>query len=389
MRMPRRHRASLSISASCIAVLTLCSASAQAQSAITLYGVLDQGIDFTNNAGGQRTYKMQSADISGERWGLKGTEDLGGGLSAIFTLESGFDSTNGTAKQGGRMFGRQAFVGLSDKRLGTVTFGRQYDSLVDFVSGLTAGGNWAGGTASHPYDNDNTGNSFRIDNAVKYTSPSFDGLTFTGTYAFSNQTTGFSDNREYSIGAQYLRGPLTVAAAFVNVNRPGMNMQGALASDSTNFVASHQRIWGGGVNYQINLVTLGLVYTHSDVNRPEGAAYATAAGQSVDSMKFDNVEINARYQMTPAFSTGLAYTYTQASVARDGDKPSPKWHQLSGIADYNLSKRTDVYALLGYQRRAGDATGTSLDTALINGVAAGPSSNRGQVVGRVGVRHLF
>ncbi len=389
MRTRRRFHVPSSLSVGCIALLSLFSTATHAQSAITLYGVLDQGIDFTNNAGGNRTFKLQSADLSGERWGLKGSEDLGGGLSAIFTLESGFNSSNGAAMQGGRMFGRQAFVGLSDKRLGTVTFGRQYDSLVDFVAGLTANGNWGGGTASHPYDNDNTANSFRIDNAVKYTSPSFAGLTFSGTYAFSNQSTGLSDNREYSVGAQYVNGPLTAAAAYVNVNRPGMNAQGALPSDSTNFIAAHQRIWGAGVNYQINLVTLGVIYTHSDIGQPKGATYANAAGQTPDALKFDNIEVNARYQMTPAFSTGVAYTYTQGSVARAGDKRSPKWHQVSGIADYNLSKRTDVYALLGYQRMAGDATGTALDTALINGAAAAPSSNRGQVVGRVGVRHLF
>lgn len=137
---------------------------------------------------------MQSGYVQGSRWGLKGTEDLGGGLSALFQLENGFNLNNGKLGQGGLEFGRQAFVGLSDAKYGTVTLGRQYDSLVDFLAPTTANGNWAGYLFSHPYDNDNTDNTFRVNNTIKYASPTIAGFQFGGTYSFSNDT-NFAKNR--------------------------------------------------------------------------------------------------------------------------------------------------------------------------------------------------
>lgn len=104
-----------------------------AQSSVTLYGIIDVGLVFNNNAGGQKQYFMSSGNIQGSRWGLRGTEDLGGGLSALFVLENGFSVNNGRLAQGGDEFGRQAYVGLSSTSIGTLTLGRQYDSIVDFT----------------------------------------------------------------------------------------------------------------------------------------------------------------------------------------------------------------------------------------------------------------
>src|ERR1700689_1793480 len=82
-----------------------------AQSSITLYGVLDEGINYTNNAGDKSAYQLESGYAQGSRWGLKGSEDLGSGLKAIFDLENGFDVNSGARGQGGRTICRQAFVG--------------------------------------------------------------------------------------------------------------------------------------------------------------------------------------------------------------------------------------------------------------------------------------
>jgi predicted porin len=84
-----------------------------AQTSITLYGVIDEGINYTSNAGDKSAYQLESGYAQGSRWGLKGSEDLGSGLKAIFDLENGFDASTGAFGQGGRMFGRQAFVGLT------------------------------------------------------------------------------------------------------------------------------------------------------------------------------------------------------------------------------------------------------------------------------------
>uniref|UniRef100_UPI0011842E36 porin n=1 Tax=Paraburkholderia sp. BCC1884 TaxID=2562668 RepID=UPI0011842E36 len=164
---------------------------AHAQSSVTLYGVLDAGITYQSNVAGKSRWS-EGTGIDQSLFGLRGSEDLGGGLKAIFTLESGFNLGNGRFSNDGGMFNRQAFVGLSSQ-YGTVTLGRQYDSMVDYFALTTANGNWAGYLFSHPYDNDNTDNSFRLNNSVKYTSPDINGLHFGGTYAFSNDT-GFSNN---------------------------------------------------------------------------------------------------------------------------------------------------------------------------------------------------
>ncbi|MGN4074153.1 porin, partial [Burkholderia gladioli] len=113
-----------------LAVTAAAASPALAQSSVTLYGVIDEGLNYTNNIGGKGgAVELTSGYAQGSRWGLRGTEDLGGGLAAIFTLENGFDASSGKAQEGGRMFGRQAYVGLQDKRYGTVTLGRQYDSM--------------------------------------------------------------------------------------------------------------------------------------------------------------------------------------------------------------------------------------------------------------------
>ncbi len=92
------------------ALASLAAPSAFAQSSVTLYGVLDEGIDYTNNAGRGAVWEMASGYAQGSRWGLKGSEDLGGGMKAVFQLENGFDVSSGRLGQGGRMFGRQAYA---------------------------------------------------------------------------------------------------------------------------------------------------------------------------------------------------------------------------------------------------------------------------------------
>src|SRR6516165_3537412 len=131
---------------------------------------------YIHNSGGHSTQVlMTSGAESGSRFGLKGSEDLGGGLKAIFQIENGFNSTNGKLGQGSRMFGRQAYVGLAGNGWGTVTLGRQYDPVVDLVQPVQ-GDNWLGGFFTSPGDIDNADNSVRFNNAVKWASPNWSGL---------------------------------------------------------------------------------------------------------------------------------------------------------------------------------------------------------------------
>src|SRR6478735_2736465 len=90
---------------------------AGAQSSVVLYGIVDGGITYTNNQQGHSAWQATGGNESGPRWGLLGSEDLGGGLKANFKLENGFNVMNGTAMQAGRMVGRQAWVGMSSEKL--------------------------------------------------------------------------------------------------------------------------------------------------------------------------------------------------------------------------------------------------------------------------------
>ena len=366
-------------------------APAFAQSTVTLYGVVDEGFDFTNNVRGNKVYELQSGYVQGSRWGLKGAEDLGGGLKAVFQLENGFNVNNGALGQGSRMFGRQAYVGLASDKFGTVTLGRQYDSLVDYLAQTTANGNWAGYMFAHPYDNDNTDNSFRVDNTVKYASPSFAGFQFGGTYSFSNST-NFANNRQYSVGAQYANGGLLVAAAYLQANNPGATTGGAISSTGdSNFAATRMRIFGAGVNYTFGPATLGFAYTNSYFTQPTGTEYVgsiTPAAGTLSSLRFENFELNGKYQLTPALFLGAMYTYTRASFNATSGNRNPNYQTVGLMADYNLSKRTDVYVQGAYQHVGGDSTGTALDVAYVPG-AADVSSNRSQLITRVAIRHKF
>ncbi|MGN4224170.1 porin, partial [Burkholderia gladioli] len=112
------------------------SCGAHAQSSVTLFGVLDEGINYTSNAGGHSAWQQTSVDLVTSRWGIKGNEDLGGGLHAIFDLESGFQVDSGRIYYGDRVFGYQSYVGLQSERFGTITFGRQFDTVADTIAPL-------------------------------------------------------------------------------------------------------------------------------------------------------------------------------------------------------------------------------------------------------------
>ena len=289
------------------------------------------------------------------------------------------------------MFGRQAFVGLSIDSYGTLTLGRQYDSVVDYLAQTTANGNWAGYLFAHPYDNDNTDNSFRLGNSVKYASPNLAGLQFGGVYAFSNDT-NFANNRAYSFGGQYQNGGLLVAAAYLQANNPGVGSAGAITSNDASFIAGRMRVFGGGINYTFGSATAGFAYTNSNYQNPTGNGYIglplAAPGVRLDTLKYQNFEINGKYQFTPAFFVGAQYVYTMTNYDASSGSVTPKIHSAGLMADYSLSKRTDVYAQGEYQRVTGASTQSILDNAFIPGTQA-PSSTGTQVAVRVALRHKF
>lgn len=374
-----------------VPALFVCGA-AHAQSTVTLYGVVDEGLNYTNNAGHGAALKMSSGDVLGSRFGLKGSEDLGGGLSAVFRLENGFNASNGALGQGGRMFGRQAYVGLSSTRYGTLTLGRQYDPTSDLFSAMTAAGNWAGNVASSPFDNDNADWDFRVNNSVKYTSPTVAGFSGEAMYAFSNTSGGFAENRVISAAGQYQTGGLTAVAGYLRIDHPGLGTAGAVTDDSVFDARKHETI-DAAVSYKFSKVLVGFAYSHANVDDPTGSAYFTEPitpqnGGTWTSWKFDNFQVNGQYFITPALWAGASYTYTIGHLDTTAGNYQPKWHTASLMLDYDLSKRTSFYVQGAYQHVQSANTGTQFDNAQTP-ASAGISSSPNQLVARVAMVQKF
>nr|WP_261314388.1 porin [Burkholderia latens] len=360
-----------------VAIAIAFAGAAHAQSTVTLYGIVDAGVTYANNAKGHALWQFTGGNESGPRWGLIGSEDLGGGLKANFRLENGFNVANGALGQGGRMFGRSAWVGLSGANWGAVTLGRQYNSTQDILGSLQMS-SFLAQYSTHPFDNDDINNTFRTNNAIKYVSPTIAGLQANLMYGFSNAT-GFANDNSWSAGFTYVHGPLNAGAAYARVNHPAASATGAVASDNYYPVAASvfgaglsgavsQQIWGAGASYTIGPATLGLLYTGSNFGQATGGA-----------LRFGNYEGSVRYLITPALMAAAGYTYTKVARGDDGGH----YQQVSAGLQYLLSKRTDVY-VNGFFQKASSGVGH----AWIDGTD-GPSSTQSQVAVVVGIRQKF
>ncbi|AIO32822.1 gram-negative porin family protein [Burkholderia cenocepacia] len=368
-----------------IAASSLVCEVASAQSSLTLYGLISTGIVYANNQKGtdrqgHSTWQFMSGPQQTPRWGLKGAEDLGGGLRAIFTLENGFNVGNGTLSQGGREFGRQAYLGLASNELGTLTFGRQYDEMATLCMFESACQFAAYGT--HIGDNDNVFDTFRVNNSVQYKSVEYLGLQFEALYAFSNKAGGFSDNNAYSAGTQYHNGPLSIGAAYVQINSPNdpSNSGGAVSGDygftspfisnpTTSSRTSKQRIFGAGGAYKLGPVNLSLLYTN-------------VRFQYLDTSRLtlQSAEVSLTDLVRADFLLGAAYIFTTGKYNPQAN--NPKWHQVNIGADYFLSKKTDLFLVSIYQRAAGDAQFAEIYTLS-------PSTTKTQISVVAGLRHKW
>lgn len=372
---------------------------ASAQSSVTLYGIVDLGLNYVSNSAGHRLYAMSSGVNNGSRFGLRGSEDLGAGLKAIFTLENGFDASNGKGVQGGLMFGRQAFVGLSSSRWGTVTLGRQYDSLVDFIGPFELGTNGGGNVSAHPGDLDNLNNNFRVNNAIKYKSPTFNGFTVGGVYSLGGVSGDVSRNQIYSLGASYSYGPFALAAAYMNARNPnvsyfGNSSQTTLTAATANtsspvysgfLSARTYQNMGAAASYRLGKTTFAASYTNIKFkDLGDTSSGPNPYGYSGD-VTFHNAEVNVRYQWTPSVLVGLAYDFTKSgSVNANG---GAKYHQVAADVTYSFSKRTVVYILGAYQHASGTNSLGNQAVASIN--LQSPSTSNNQSFVRVGLRHRF
>lgn len=352
---------------------------AGAHASVTMYGVADANIEYVNHlsatlptqAGfpgpGQSRVALGSGGLSGSRWGLRGTEDLGGALKALFVLENGFGIDDGRQTQSGRLFGRQAFVGLLSERAGRLTFGRQYTAIFDAFSNFSPSGY---STQYEPIAAQ-LGLDFRSDNTVKYTG-TFGAVTAIGNYSFGNGVLGAGENAGqsrrdtgYGAGLNYFAGGFGAALAFNRFN-PTLGTGGAVG----NF-----RKAGAALSYRAGPVKLMGGYRWGLNKAANGATI----------VRDDYYWAGVNYRATSALDLTLAFYYDDVKALAGRNVKNP-W-QVSLIADYSLSRRTDVYLTTAYVQHAGINFDTSA-VSFANGYFLG-SGHRSMTAVAVGMRHRF
>ena len=316
------------------------SGGALAQSSVTIYGVADAGLVLDKDAAGDRLTRVASGIASGSRIGFKGKEDLGGGLSANFVLESGFNIDTGTSGQGGLLFGRQAYVGLSGSA-GAVTLGRQYspyylalrDVADPFVIGLA-------GTASNLMVT-----NIRVDNMVQYTTPTYYKLSADLAYGFGEVADDNAKNRSVGGAVHYIDGPL-------NLTLTHHRKENALATQETRNTLLAAR-------YDFGVLQGNFGY---------------ADNRALDNSKSNDILLG--------FSAPFGATKLVASYIRHNDKSNLNRdaQQWAIGAFYSLSKRSDLYTGYGHISNKNGATFV-VGNATDNG-----TGNSGF---NLGMRHTF
>jgi predicted porin len=331
-----------------------------ASTALTLYGAIDMAAVWVDNAQGRSLVRLDTAGNWASRWGMRGSEDLGGGLQAVFTLESGFNADDGTMGQGGLLFGRQAFVGLRHVAYGTFTMGRQYDfvyaippDIVMVIGGL-AGAVGGAGTSVDMH----LGGT-RYDNTIKWTG-NF-GPVYAGLMRGQGNETGGQKMHSAMLG--YRDGAINAGMAWVRDN----------FSPAT----------GGN-----EALVASLHYDISPTWKIISLAGESRARTAQDSQSRNlQLQGGAIQRFTPALSVG--YVLGQSNV-RNAAGATGRIREYGVGAYYDFSKRTTVYGI-GTSVHSHGSAGNAYSS--IPGVGASPVNGRSddsaQLVLKVGIRHFF
>ncbi|WP_321890101.1 MULTISPECIES: porin [Paraburkholderia] len=356
---------------------------ARAQSTMTLYGVLDNAIQYVhNNGGANNSVSLQGGQMQPSVWGMKGEEGLGGGLSALFVLESQIDLNSGALAADG-LFNRQAYVGLKSDKLGTFTMGRQLDGLFDLL--IPVQGNNILEYFTAPGDVDLSDGTVKINNAIKWLSPTFGGLQAALQYGFGNVAGAVGSGQSYSVAVNYAVGSLTLAGGYFHADngsaryseRGASSVTGSFFSPVNRAYASASRynVARAGGAYVAGPLTFGAYYSYVEYLSD---AESTFSG----SQRFNNGSTFVAWQASPAVTLEVGYDYMKSH----GDS-SATYQQVTFAADYLLSKRTDLYFSAGY----GHASGTNGEGPA-QAVIADTYTNGGtssQEIAMVGIRHRF
>jgi predicted porin len=383
-----------------LAVLGAIAGAAQAQSSVTIYGIVDTGIVYTSKAvtatgGTGSKFSVNSGVIQGSRLGFKGVEDLGGGLKALFQLEAGFNNDNGALngqdKGATNLFRRKSVVGLGGN-FGSVLLGRQTD-ILDDVSQWTSVQDFGGVTGSVGH-NLNRLEGTRTNNSIRYNTPDLSGFTASAIYGFGEAAGQTSNGQSFGLGGQYANGPLGLFAAYYQSKLGtigGTNASDTSILGNTSF-AGHGaagdtalKTFSLGASYQVGPARL--YGNWSRTKQP--LAYATTTGVltnggftvgSFNNTKADIFELGVNYAVTAPLHLLASVQYNKLTFA-DAGSAKGKLTQINLGTDYFLSKRTDLYAFVS-NLRAKDAVNPG-----VYGDSLGNTGNQTAVA--VGIRHKF
>ena len=354
---------------------------AQAASSLTVYGLADVAVELSD-AGRGSFWRVVSGGNLGSRLGFRGSEDLGGGLSAVFRIEAGINLDDGSAAQGGRAWGREASVGLASRDAGTLVAGRvpmPYNLALVAVDAFGWGG--SGGQIAIGRNDPALrpllalGLAARLDNALRYTSPSWNGLSLQGMASLGEGSS--SIGRGAGFAARYTQGAVDAVVSAQRVNGAGNlgasgSVQGLVVGGSVQLGAS--RVFAG-LTEERNSCSTGC----SGLPRVTGATTA----------RFRLLNLGLRQPLGAAF-TGLAQ-YTRVQDRSDyavatGDRDA-HWLALGG--EYTLSKRSMIYGSVGtVGNRNGSNYVLGSGSALQVSGAIGASNPRATTT-QLGVRHSF
>jgi len=353
-------------------------AAAHAQSSVTLYGLIDTAIRYTThaNAAGDDKIQMANGGLSESNWGMLGAEDLGGGNRAIFQLENRFFPNTGVSDPGYPFF-NTAYVGLQSSTLGRLTLGRQTNPLADAVLKTYVTNSWLP-TVYQFRPEVGMAQGVWTSNMAKYIARWKD-VTFEVSYAFGGQAGSFGAGSQFGASLAYIpQWPLRLAAGYLD------------ARDAVNSSA-HFKAWTAGAAYTLaeTTVNFGWAMNRQDAgflgNMPNGP-YTPA---QLTALKFNT------FSSREMFFGGLTQlvgdnTHLSANVWRtlqDGKAQSGDGNatQFQVLADYNLSRATDVYAEVDYSLYRGGLVGAQMQGFVGASAAAGTT----QLGMMMGLRHMF
>jgi predicted porin len=335
---------------------------AHAQSNVQVYGLIDAGVEHLNHANANQgsVTKVISGGKNTSRWGFRGTEDLGGGLKAVFGLEGGILLDTGAAD--GALFKRQAFVGL-EGGFGRVVIGRSFTTTYDFVIGFDPLGyapNYSWATSTNASGPSKYGMTTAFDNLVKYSGQTGE-FKYGATVGLGEQPDSAADSRKYSVAASWTHGGLGVMAAYEQIN--GNTVLATSNRDETK--AFH----------------VAADYKTTDWRFDAGMrGYKLEAGKAATAdVRADTYWLGASYYIKPAVTlTGAVYHVNVKNVAANKDA-DPTMYVLRGL--YALSKRTDLYAAAAYAKaKNGQLVSLSRDDAGFGSTQAGLTA---------GIQHRF